>query len=49
MNEKRLFVTDSTMRDAHQSLVATRFRTKDLVKAAPATNKAMANAFSVEA
>ena len=37
------------MRDAHQSLVATRFRTKDLVTAAPATNVAMRNAFSVEA
>ncbi len=49
MKEKRLFITDSTMRDAHQSLVATRFRTTDLIKAASATNKAMANAFSVEA
>ena len=37
------------MRDAHQSLMATRLRTNDLVAAAPATNMAMANAFSVEA
>ena len=49
MNEKRLFVTDTTMRDAHQSLMATRVRTNDLVAVAPATNMAMANAFSVEA
>jgi len=49
MSEKRLFVTDTTMRDAHQSLMATRLRTNDLVVAAPATNMAMANAFSVEA
>ena len=49
LNDKKLYVTDTTMRDAHQSLVATRFRTKDLVTAAPATNVAMRNAFSVEA
>ena len=49
LQEKRLLVTDTTMRDAHQSLMATRLRTNDLVAAAPATNMAMANAFSVEA
>lgn len=49
LNDKKLYITDTTMRDAHQSLVATRFRTKDLVTAAPATNTIMRNAFSVEA
>ena len=49
MKDKKLYVTDTTMRDAHQSLVATRFRTKDLVTAAPATNTILRNAFSVEA
>ncbi|MCD8036818.1 MAG: pyruvate carboxylase [Clostridiales bacterium] len=49
LNEKKLYVTDTTMRDAHQSLVATRFRTKDLVTAAPATNTILRNAFSAEA
>lgn len=49
MAEKKLYVTDTTMRDAHQSLMATRLRTNDLMVAAPATNMAMANAFSVEA
>ncbi|MGN1231344.1 MAG: pyruvate carboxylase subunit B, partial [Anaerotignum sp.] len=49
LKEKRLYVTDTTMRDAHQSLMATRLRTNDLIAAAPATNMAMANAFSVEA
>ena len=49
MNDKKLYVTDTTMRDAHQSLMATRMRTTDLLKAAPATNAAMQNAFSVEA
>ena len=49
MKEKRLLVTDTSMRDAHQSLMATRLRTNDLMAVAPATNMAMANAFSVEA
>ena len=49
MNEQRLFITDTSMRDAHQSLMATRLRTNDLLAVAPATNMAMANAFSVEA
>lgn len=48
-NDKKLYITDTTMRDAHQSLMATRMRTIDLLTAAPATNKAMENAFSVEA
>ena len=30
-NEKRVLVTDTTMRDAHQSLLATRMRTHDIV------------------
>ncbi|WP_458398856.1 pyruvate carboxylase [Anaerotignum sp.] len=49
MKEQRLFITDTSMRDAHQSLMATRLRTNDLLAVAPATNMAMANAFSVEA
>lgn len=49
LKEKKLYVTDTTMRDAQQSLMATRMRTKDLAGAARATNAFMANAFSVEA
>ena len=49
LKEDRLYITDTTMRDAQQSLMATRMRTKDLVGAAEATNKIMQNAFSVEA
>lgn len=49
LNDKKLYVTDTTMRDAHQSLVATRFRTKDLMTAAPAANTVLRNAFSAEA
>lgn len=48
-NDKKLYVTDTTMRDAQQSLMATRMRTKDLCGAAYATNAFMQNAFSVEA
>jgi pyruvate carboxylase len=29
---KGLLVTDTTMRDAHQSLLATRMRTTDMIK-----------------
>lgn len=48
LNEKKLYVTDTTMRDAQQSLMATRMRTKDIAGAARATNVIMQNAFSVE-
>ncbi|MDO4555090.1 MAG: pyruvate carboxylase [Lachnospiraceae bacterium] len=49
LTEKKLYITDTTMRDAQQSLMATRMRTKDLAGAARAANSFMANAFSVEA
>ena len=48
-NDKKLYVTDTTMRDGQQSLMATRMRSKDLCGAAWATNAFMKNAFSVEA
>ena len=48
LHEKKLYVTDTTMRDAQQSLMATRMRTKDIAGAARATNLFMQNAFSVE-
>ncbi|CAM9913442.1 unnamed protein product, partial [Heterosigma akashiwo] len=43
-----LLVTDTTWRDAHQSLLATRLRTKDILNIAPATANALANAYSIE-
>jgi pyruvate carboxylase len=46
--EKRLLFTDTTMRDAHQSLIATRVRTHDLVRIAPATAHLAAGLFSLE-
>lgn len=49
LKDDKLYVTDTTMRDAQQSLMATRMRSKDLCGAAYATNAFMRNAFSVEA
>ena len=46
--EKRLLVTDTTMRDAHQSLMATRFRTFDLDRIAEATSYLGGGLFSLE-
>lgn len=47
-NENKLLLTDTTMRDAHQSLLATRFRTYDLLQVAKATNQYMKDLFSLE-
>ena len=46
--ETRLLVTDTTMRDGHQSLLATRMRTYDMVAAAPAYATTLPGLFSVE-
>ncbi|DAZ99854.1 TPA: hypothetical protein N0F65_008597 [Lagenidium giganteum] len=46
--QKGLLLTDTTWRDAHQSLLATRVRTRDLSAIAPATAIAMRNAYSIE-
>lgn len=46
--EKTLQITDTTFRDAHQSLLATRVRTRDLLDIAPATAHFLPNLFSYE-
>jgi pyruvate carboxylase len=46
--EKRLLVTDTTFRDAHQSLMATRVRTHDLLATADAVARRLPNLFSLE-
>jgi len=46
--EKRLLMTDTTFRDAHQSLMATRVRTYDLQATAPAVARRLPNLFSIE-
>ena len=47
-DHKKLLITDTTMRDAHQSLVATRFRTFDLERIAEATAHLGGGLFSLE-
>lgn len=47
--QKALAVTDTTFRDAHQSLLATRVRTRDLLLAAPQVAHLTPQLFSVEA
>ena len=42
-------VTDTTFRDAHQSLLATRVRTRDLMNVAPCVARMLPQLFSVEA
>src|SRR5437899_112817 len=46
--EKRLLITDTTFRDAHQSLMATRVRTFDLLATASAVAHRLPNLFSLE-
>ncbi|MCF0142925.1 MAG: pyruvate carboxylase, partial [Parasporobacterium sp.] len=48
LNEKRLMITDTTLRDAHQSLLATRVRTRDMTRAAAETAEILSGAFSME-
>ena len=45
---KRVLLTDTTFRDAHQSLLATRIRTKDLHQIAEPTARMLPNLFSAE-
>ncbi len=46
--ETRLLMTDTTMRDAHQSLLATRMRTKDIAAVAGAYAKGLPQLLSLE-
>jgi len=47
--QKQVLLTDTTFRDAHQSLLATRMRTKDIVRVAAQTAHLLPNLFSEEA
>ncbi|OYU48233.1 MAG: pyruvate carboxylase [Rhizobiales bacterium PAR1] len=46
--ERRVLITDTTMRDGHQSLLATRMRTHDIAAIAPAYARALPQLFSLE-
>lgn len=48
-NEKKIHYTDTTLRDAHQSLLATRMRTHDMLKVAKHFAKLHPQTFSMEA
>ncbi|MBR2658092.1 MAG: pyruvate carboxylase [Loktanella sp.] len=47
-DQKQVLITDTTMRDGHQSLLATRMRSIDMINAAPAYAANMHGLFSVE-
>ena len=48
LGQKKLLITDTTMRDAHQSLLSTRMRTRDLVKGADGVAEILNDCFSLE-
>ncbi|MCA8057403.1 MULTISPECIES: pyruvate carboxylase [Burkholderia cepacia complex] len=48
LEQKRALLTDTTMRDAHQSLFATRMRTADMLPIAPYYARELSNLFSME-
>jgi pyruvate carboxylase len=48
LEQKKLLITDTTMRDAHQSNLATRVRSHDLLKIAEPTSYLGAGLFSLE-
>ena len=47
-DQSQLLITDTTLRDGHQSLLATRMRSIDMIKAAPAYATKMSQLFSIE-
>ena len=47
-NEKRVLVTDTTLRDAHQSLLATRMRSHDMLEIAPVYARLLPELLSLE-
>ncbi|MFV0491470.1 MAG: pyruvate carboxylase [Pseudorhodobacter sp.] len=46
--QTKLLITDTTMRDGHQSLLATRMRSIDMIRVAPAYSANLPQLFSVE-
>ncbi len=47
-DQKQLLITDTTMRDGHQSLLATRMRSIDMIRVAPVYAANLPELFSVE-
>ncbi|MFK7901770.1 MAG: pyruvate carboxylase [Nitratireductor sp.] len=48
LDQKKLLITDTTMRDGHQSLLATRMRSIDMINAAESYSHNLPELFSVE-
>ncbi len=48
LKEKKIYYTDTTFRDAHQSLLATRVRTLDMLKVADSFAQSFPQTFSME-
>jgi pyruvate carboxylase len=48
LDQKQVLMTDTTLRDAHQSLLATRMRTADMLPIAPYYAQALPQLFSLE-
>ncbi|MBC8127370.1 MAG: pyruvate carboxylase [Gloeobacteraceae cyanobacterium ES-bin-144] len=48
LDENRMLITDTTLRDAHQSLIATRMRTYDMLRVAEAVSHRVPQLFSLE-
>ena len=48
LQQPGVLLTDTTMRDAHQSLLATRVRTTDIVEGAKIADQVLSRAFSFE-
>ena len=48
LDQKQVLLTDTTMRDAHQSLFATRMRTADMLPIAPFYARDLSQLFSLE-
>ncbi|WP_193214827.1 pyruvate carboxylase [Luteolibacter marinus] len=48
LGEKRLLITDTSMRDAHQSLIATRMRSLDMLRIAESYAAGVPDLFSLE-
>ena len=48
LERKRLLITDTSMRDAHQSLIATRMRTRDMLRIADSYTRGLPGLFSLE-
>jgi pyruvate carboxylase len=48
LDQKQLLITDTTLRDAHQSLLATRLRTSDMLAIAPFYARALPQLLSLE-